>query len=366
VNDVKFSDRVLDWYAKHGRHDLPWQASPTPYRVWISEIMLQQTRVATVIPYYERFMARFPDVAALARADLDAVLHAWSGLGYYARARYLHASAGIIVDKYRGRFPEALDDVISLPGIGRSTAGAILSLAAGQRHPILDGNVKRVLTRFHALEGWSGQAAVQRQLWELAEQATPLQRVAEYTQAIMDLGATVCTRSQPSCECCPLQRDCAARVAGRQADFPESRPRKPLPVRYTRMLMLRNADGDVLLEQRPPTGIWGGLWSLPECVPDVPVEGWCRQNLGLVIQVRDEWPVVRHTFSHYHLEITPVLATATAMENAVMEGSNRLWYNHEALQAKGFSAPVRKLLQRLNSQETGQTNDKNGAMHQAG
>ena len=364
--DTDFSERLLAWYAAHGRNDLPWQSCPNPYRVWISEIMLQQTRVATVIPYYERFMARFPDVATLAGADLDAVLHHWSGLGYYARARHLHAAARMIMDVHQGKFPEEFAAVISLPGIGRSTAGAILSLAAGQRHPILDGNVKRVLTRFHALEGWPGQAAVQRQLWELAGQATPRQRVADYTQAIMDLGATVCTRTQPSCERCPLHRDCAARAAGRQGALPTARPRKRLPVRRTRMLILHNTDGKVLLEQRPPTGIWGGLWSFPECSPEANVAEWCRGELGLTASVTAEWPVFRHTFSHYHLEISPVLARASAIDTAVMEADNRLWYNHKALPAKGFATPVSKLLERFGLHITGQGNDKNGAMRQAG
>jgi A/G-specific adenine glycosylase len=364
--DAGFSGRLLAWYAAHGRKDLPWQSDPTAYRVWISEIMLQQTRVATVIPYYERFLARFPDVATLAAADLDTVLHHWSGLGYYARARHLHAAASMIMEVHKGKFPEDFAAVISLPGIGRSTAGAILSLASGQRHPILDGNVKRVLTRLHALEGWTGQAAVQTQLWKLAEQATPRQRVADYTQAIMDLGATVCTRAQPSCERCPLHGDCAARVSGTQGDYPTPRPRKRLPVRQTRMLILHNTDGEVLLEQRPPTGIWGGLWSFPECSPEHNVAEWCRGQLGLTASVTAEWPVFRHTFSHYHLDISPVLACVSAIDDAVMEAGNRLWYKDKASPAKGFAAPVSKLLARLNPPETGQGNDKNGAVCQAG
>ncbi|UCC57439.1 MAG: A/G-specific adenine glycosylase, partial [Gammaproteobacteria bacterium] len=337
---IRFSERLLEWFERHGRHDLPWQIGPAPYQVWVSEIMLQQTRVATVIPYYERFMQRFPDVAALAGAELDEVLHYWSGLGYYARARHLHAAARTVMDRHQGRFPEDFDAVVNLPGVGRSTAGAILALACGQRHPILDGNVKRVLTRFHALEGWSGHATVQKRLWQLAEEATPRQRVAEYTQAIMDLGATVCTRTRPSCGRCPLHGDCAARASGRQGDFPAARPRKRLPERQTRMLILHNTDGEVLLEQRPPTGIWGGLWSFPECSPDETVEEWCHRELGMKASVTAEWPVIRHTFSHYHLEISPVLAKATGIDNAVMEANNQLWYNHEALQAKGFAAPV--------------------------
>jgi len=350
---VNFSARILDWFANHGRHDLPWQTNPTPYRVWVSEIMLQQTQVATVIPYYARFMERFPEVATLARAELDALLHSWSGLGYYARARHLHAAASIIMEQHAGKFPGDFAAVLALPGIGRSTAGAILSLAAGQRYPVLDGNVKRVLTRFHALAGWPGQTAVQTQLWMLAEQATPQTRVADYTQAIMDLGATVCTRARPSCAQCPLRCDCAAHATGRQAEFPTARPRKRLPERQTRMLILQNVDGEVLLEQRPPAGIWGGLWSFPECDTEVCVEDWCRQDLGLTIEVTEEWPVVRHTFSHYHLDISPLLGSATELDKSVMEAGNRLWYNHKTLQAKGVAAPVRKLLERVQSHHTG-------------
>lgn len=342
-----FSERVLEWFEQHGRRDLPWQLEPTPYRVWVSEIMLQQTQVATVIPYYERFMARFPDVTALARAEPDQVLHQWSGLGYYARARHLHAAAGILCNRYHGRFPENYADVAGLPGVGRSTAGAILALACGQRHPVLDGNVKRVLTRFHTLQGWPGQAVVQRKLWVLAEQATPATRAAAYTQAIMDLGATVCTRAQPSCDACPLGTDCSARASGRQTDFPTPRPGKRLPLRKTRMLLLRNDTNEVLLEKRPPSGIWGGLWSFPEFSGSEPVATWCRNQLGLVVHEIEEWPVVRHTFSHFHLQITPVLAVATVVHDAVMEAQGRLWYNPETRDERGFAAPVERLLQRL-------------------
>ena len=223
VND--FSRRVLDWYAGHGRRDLPWQHNTTPYRVWVSEIMLQQTQVGTVIPYYRRFMERFPDTPALAAADIDQVLHLWTGLGYYARARNLHAAAVLIRDRHAGRFPQSFDEVLALPGIGRSTAGAILALACDQRHAILDGNVKRVLARFHAVEGWPGKSAVLQGLWALAEGHTPQRQVAEYTQAMMDLGATVCTRGSPDCEGCPLATDCQARQAGRQREYPSPRPR---------------------------------------------------------------------------------------------------------------------------------------------
>jgi A/G-specific adenine glycosylase len=289
----------------------------------VSEIMLQQTQVATVMPYYQRFMARFPDLQSLAGAGLDQVLQHWSGLGYYARARNLHEAARLVAGRYQGAFPESLDAVLTLPGIGRSTAGAILSLASGQRHPILDGNVKRVLARFHAVGGWPGQASVLNRLWALAEGYTPATGVAAYNQAIMDLGATLCTRGRPACGQCPLAADCAARAAGRQRDFPAARPRKDLPVRKTRLLLLSNEAGGILLEQRPPAGIWGGLWSLPEVAHGQPLDAWCREQMGLRVRVIEEWPCVQHTFSHFHLEITPVLALAEASADGVREGRNR-------------------------------------------
>jgi len=236
--EAAFAARLLAWFQRHGRHDLPWQKRRTPYRVWVSEIMLQQTQVATVIPYYQRFMARFPTAQVLADAPIDDVLHLWTGLGYYARARNLHKAAQIIRDRHGGRFPRAMEAVQELPGIGRSTAGAILAIATGQRHPILDGNVKRVLTRHGAIPGWPGDKRVEERLWELAERYTPKAHAADYTQAIMDLGATLCTRSKPRCEACPVAVDCAARGLGKQTKFPASKPRKLMPVRRTRMLLL--------------------------------------------------------------------------------------------------------------------------------
>ncbi|HET8551115.1 MAG TPA: A/G-specific adenine glycosylase, partial [Gammaproteobacteria bacterium] len=258
-----FAPRLLAWFASHGRHALPWQREPTPYRVWVSEIMLQQTQVATVIPYFKRFMARFPDLATLAAAPLDDVLALWSGLGYYARARNLHRAAQSAVAEYGGELPASLDELMAFPGIGRSTAGAILSLSRGQRHPILDGNVKRVLARFHAIAGWPGDKRVADRLWEFAESHTPVADCAAYTQAIMDFGATVCTRRNPACDICPMSANCEAYALGRQHDFPAPRARRGYPERNVRVLVIE-AEGAVLLEKRPPTGIWGGLWSLPE------------------------------------------------------------------------------------------------------
>jgi A/G-specific adenine glycosylase len=345
--DMSVSAALLDWYAHSGRKDLPWQAGPTPYRVWVSEIMLQQTQVATVIPYYERFVTRFPAVVDLARASQDQVLHYWSGLGYYSRARHLHAAAREIVTRHAGEFPLEFEAVLALPGIGRSTAGAILALACGQRHPILDGNVKRVLTRYHVVDGWPGRADVQQALWELAERHTPTTRVAEYTQAIMDLGATVCTRTRPDCPQCPLGAGCAARAAGCQTAYPGRRVRKPLPVRQTILLLAVNERDEVLLEKRPPAGIWGGLWSFPEAAADADPVVWCRESLGMTLREWQAWPVLRHTFSHFHLDITPVQARIAGADNRLMEDGNRLWYNISRQDERGIAAPVGKLLKQL-------------------
>jgi A/G-specific adenine glycosylase len=343
----QFQRRVLDWFDRHGRHDLPWQGSGDPYRVWISEIMLQQTRVATVIPYFERFLTRFPDVTTLADAPLDDVLHHWSGLGYYARARNLHQAAQGIRDDHGGEFPEDFEAVLALPGIGRSTAGAILSLGCGRRHAILDGNVKRVLARFHALEGWPGQPAVAARLWEQAERYTPAARVADYNQAMMDLGATLCTRTQPACPACPLASRCAAHQQGRQREFPTPKPRKALPVRDTRMLLVQDAEARVLLWRRPPTGLWGGLWSLPEAAPGQGIEDWCRERVGCAPRLVEAWPVLRHTFSHFHLDITPLRILVDNPRLSVLEGADTVWYNCARPDSRGLAAPVQRLLERL-------------------
>jgi A/G-specific adenine glycosylase len=348
---AEFSRRVLDWFAREGRKDLPWQVQPTPYRVWVSEIMLQQTQVATVIPYFERFMGRFPDIHSLAAATQDQVLHYWSGLGYYARARHLHAAARQVVDNYDGHFPNVFEAVLALPGVGRSTAGAILALACGQSHAILDGNVKRVLTRFHTIAGWPGQSDVQKRLWALAEQHTPALHTAAYTQAIMDLGATVCTRARPHCDGCPVSSGCAAHGAGKEAEFPSPRLKKTLPIRSVCMLMLCNDDAEVLLERRPPAGIWGGLWSFPEFPAADGVTTECRESLGFNVRETEAWPVLRHTFSHFHLDITPVYARLGNYQATVMEDTGRLWYNTAGNVERGLAAPVEKLLQRLSEQQ---------------
>ncbi|MES9963936.1 MAG: A/G-specific adenine glycosylase [Candidatus Sedimenticola sp. 20ELBAFRAG] len=339
-----FSDLVLDWFEHFGRKHLPWQQQPTPYRVWVSEIMLQQTQVATAIPYFERFMVRFPDIETLARAPLDDVLHHWSGLGYYARARNLHKAAGIIVAEHRGRFPETLESVVALPGVGRSTAGAILSLSLGQCHPILDGNVKRVLSRCFAVEGWPGKASVLKRLWTLSEQLTPMSRVSAYNQAMMDLGAGICTRRRPRCTDCPLSADCIAREQGDPHVYPQSKPRRDLPVRAIRMLLMFNDSGKLMLEQRPPSGIWGGLWGLPECPVDQDPEEWIAANKGISVRRLGYLAKRRHTFSHFHLDITPVLLQANNSANCVMDGAPLVWYNTEIPDARGLAAPVSRLI----------------------
>ncbi len=345
-----FSTQLLHWFDVHGRKDLPWQQMQSPYRVWISEIMLQQTQVTTVIPYFERFMQHFPDVVALANAPQDEVLHLWTGLGYYARARNLHQAAQQIRDEFAGEFPLTLDEVVALPGIGRSTAGAILSLSKQQRHAILDGNVKRVLARYHAIAGWPGTPIIEKQMWQLAERHTPQQRNSDYTQAIMDLGATLCRRSKPLCGSCPVRDGCQGQAQGIQNQLPTPRPKKNIPTRRVTMLLLQDEHNAVLLQQRPPSGIWGGLWSLPELdaeSSDADLIHWCKNELGYAATVVQRGTRVRHTFSHFHLEIAPVVARITGADNAIRDVSNRRWYNTAAPDTLGLAAPVKRLLEVL-------------------
>ena len=323
-----FAGRLLAWFDEHGRKDLPWQNPVDPYRTWVSEIMLQQTQVQTVIPYFERFMRRFPDINVLADADQDEVLQHWSGLGYYARARNLHKAARHVRDEYGGAFPDTLEAVMALPGIGRSTAGAILSLSMGQRHAILDGNVKRVLARHEAVEGWPGRTSVANRLWDIAENNTPHERVADYTQAIMDLGATLCTRSKPACERCPVAADCAARIKGSATLFPGRKPRKAKPLRSTTMVFALH-ESQLFLERRPEAGIWGGLWSLPE-VNGRGVEDWCLDRLGAAPSAIEAWEPLRHSFSHYDLDIRPILVRFAAPLSKVADcdGAGSVSYTH--------------------------------------
>lgn len=346
---VMFAERLLDWYQVHGRHDLPWQKDVSLYRTWLSEIMLQQTQVATVIPYFERFMQRFPDIKSLSSASQDDVLLHWAGLGYYTRARNIHKAALIITTDHQGEFPTQYDDVLALPGIGPSTAGAILAQAGGQRHAILDGNVKRVLARYGVVEGWPGQVKVEKQLWELAEHYTPEKNVADYTQAIMDLGATVCTRGAAKCELCPLSDDCKAFDLGRVGELPTRKPKKALPIREKRFLIIRNQQGEYLLEKRPPTGIWGGLWSLPELSLEQAVEQSVEENWQLGVDSYNDLPVFRHTFSHFHLDITPCEVMATIDSVRIAEQGRYQWCAE--ISALALAAPVSMILQAQNNPE---------------
>ena len=345
VDEVRrFRECLLCWYDPSGRHDLPWKQPPTPYRVWVSEIMLQQTQVSVVVPYFHAFMERFPSVQDLADAPADAVMAQWAGLGYYARARNLQRAAQIICTDHGGEMPGSLEHWQALPGVGRSTAAAILSLSMDKHHAILDGNVKRVLARYGAVPGWPGRTPVERELWELSEQLTPERRCADYNQAMMDLGATVCTRKAPACLLCPLNADCRARAAGEPEAYPAPKPSKRLPVRRTRMLLVESSEG-VLLQRRPPTGIWGGLWSLPEAPVETDPLYHCRERLGLDADTPEYWPAFRHTFSHYHLDIEPVRLRVTGDAACVMTDEEAFWYNERTAPERGLAAPVNRLLQ---------------------
>lgn len=337
----QFQDKLLSWFDRHGRKDLPWQMQKTPYRIWVSEIMLQQTQVATVIPYYNKFIGHFPKIEALAAAPIENVLLHWSGLGYYARARNLHKSARLIVEQ--GTFPESLDELIKLPGIGRSTAGAILSIALNKPHPILDGNVKRVLSRFKGVTGWPGDHKVANTLWALSAHYTPERRVADYTQAIMDLGATLCTRTKPTCTECPLQSGCFAHIEHKATQLPTPKPSRKQPVKVVYFLCLTDRENRILLEQRPASGIWGGLWSLPEFESIETAKAWClSRNLAVLSQ--SSLPAQRHAFSHYHLEYTPLFIRTDNPNNFVMEANPTVWYKPEQIRSLPLAAPIKRLL----------------------
>ena len=334
-----FASRLLGWFDRHGRHDLPWQRPRTAYRVWISEVMLQQTQVATVVPYFLRFVEKFASLRALAEARLDDVLAMWSGLGYYSRARNLHRAARSCVEQHRGALPRDFERLSALPGIGRSTAGAILAQAHGLRFSILDGNVKRVLARHHGVGGWPGATATQKKLWALAESHTPRERIADYTQAIMDLGATVCTRAKPRCADCPLARTCVARRDGTAAQLPRRKLARVRPTRRTVMLLVRDRAGRILLERRPPAGVWAQLWSLPEA-DDADA---ARRHLGKPLKLRALPPFV-HTFSHYRLEVEPLHGVFDHPAR-IADSPQRRWLLPKDAAALGLPAPVRKLIE---------------------
>ena len=342
-----FAGRVATWQERHGRHTLPWQRTRDAYRIWLSEVMLQQTQVATVLPYYERFLARFPDLASLARAPLDEVLGLWSGLGYYSRARNLHRAAQAIAGQHGGSFPRDFEAVMALPGIGRSTAAAICVFAYGARHAILDGNVKRLFARCFGIGGNPGDAGTLAQLWATAEAVLPGTQVEAYTQGLMDLGAAVCTRGAPRCGDCPVSGDCVALATGRISELPAPRRRKPLPQRRTAMVVLVHA-GEVMLEKRVASGIWGGLWSLPELEPGADIVAACARRYGAEIGAPEPMPAFAHTFTHFRLDIEPhKVAVSRILPHASAPGI--VWLPLDEAIGAAIPAPVRRILAALSN-----------------
>jgi A/G-specific adenine glycosylase len=331
-----FASRLVRWQTRHGRHDLPWQRTRDPYRIWLSEVMLQQTQVATVVPYFRRFLARFPDVKSLAKASLDDVLTLWSGLGYYTRARHLHAAAQAVVAEHRGRFPRTREALASLPGLGRSSAAAVAVFAFGEREAILDGNVKRVLARHFAVRGFPGDKRVEKRLWALAESELPAKNVETYTQALMDLGAGVCSRKRPACTKCPVNGTCKGYASGKAEAYPAPRPRKTRPRKSTSMLLCLR-QGEVLLEKRPATGVWGGLWCFPEVDP-----------VSEKVAGTKKLSTLRHEFTHFTLDITPVVRFLEPASPHVAE-PGQVWLPLEEAIGAAVPAPVRKLLAMIGS-----------------
>ena len=346
---MTIAPRLLGWFERHGRHDLPWQKDVTPYRVWVSEVMLQQTQVETVIPYFARFMARFPDVATLAAASQDDVLALWSGLGYYARGRNLHRAAQVIVEHHGGELPDSFEALEALPGIGRSTAGAILALGFGKRAAILDGNAKRVLARVFAIGEPAGSSASLARLWQVAEANTPDERVAQYTQAIMDLGATLCTRARPACRRCPLADRCAALAQGLVEALPARKARTRKRVERTQMVFVLHG-GRLLLQRRPPQGIWGGLWSPPEFPDEGRARRWWQSQFGRTAGKGRRLPMLRHAFTHFDLDIEPWVVE---LRHRRAPGAGAIWHEPGGRRAVGLPAPVAKLMEEALHGETG-------------
>ena len=345
-----FATPLLTWFDQHGRHDLPWQQPRTPYRVWLSEVMLQQTQVATVIGYFQRFVERFPTLPDLAAASTDEVMAHWAGLGYYARARNLHAAAGRCVELHDGDLPRDFNALLALPGIGRSTAGAILAQAWGERFPILDGNVKRVLARWHGIDGWPGSPAVEKQLWALAGahlDEVPAGRMADYTQAQMDFGATGCTRAAPACLACPLGGGCRALREGRVDRLPTPRPGKTLPEREAIALLLENSRGELLLQRRPPTGIWASLWTLPQADTEAQLRAWFTSEVRGDYDAAEIMDVIVHTFSHFRLHLQPLRLRKVALRPGVGDNADLRWVGRAELACLGLPAPIRRLLHSL-------------------
>ncbi|WP_159565947.1 A/G-specific adenine glycosylase [Budvicia diplopodorum] len=342
-----FAQAVLNWYQQFGRKTLPWQIEKTPYHVWLSEVMLQQTQVTTVIPYFQRFIEKFPTISDLAAAPTDEVLHLWTGLGYYARARNLHKTAKKIADEHQGIFPTDFETVNALPGIGRSTAGAVLSLSQNQHYPILDGNVKRVISRCYAVEGWPGKKDVEKRLWTISTDVTPAKGVAQFNQAMMDLGAMVCTRSRPKCELCPLNMGCIAYANQSWASYPGKKPKQQIPVRNAWFLLWKNNDR-VWLEQRPDAGLWGGLYCFPQFSDTESMALWLK-NHGMSLRDLKQQIAFRHTFSHFHLDIVPMLLDSLPASTLMDEGKG-LWYNLSQPPSVGLATPVERLLNQLRYQ----------------
>lgn len=349
---IDFAKSVLTWYEQYGRKTLPWQVEKTPYHVWLSEVMLQQTQVVTVIPYFERFIQHFPTIADLARSSIDDVLHLWTGLGYYARARNLHKAAQIIVEKYNGIFPTCFENVVNLPGIGRSTAGAILSLSLKQHYAILDGNVKRVLTRFFAIDGWPGNKKIENQLWQLSERVTPVKDIEKFNQAMMDIGAMICLRNKPKCTLCPLSKDCIGYNTNRWQAFPTKKPKQSIPTKIAYFLILDNHQ-NIWLEKRPPVGIWGGLFCFPQFDNLQAIHDWLKQQ-HLITSKLIQLISFRHTFSHFHLEIVPIY-TQLLKNRASLNEPNGCWYNLDQPAKIGLATPVNNLLKQLAIQSPSDT-----------
>ena len=342
-----FAPRICAWQRRHGRHHLPWQGTRDPYRIWLSEIMLQQTQVSTVIPYYERFLQRFPDIHSLARAEQEEVMPYWAGLGYYARARNLHRCAQVLVTEHGGRFPRTSQEIATLPGIGRSTAAAIAAFSTGERSPIMDGNVRRVFTRYFGIHGYPGLRAVEQQLWSLAESALELAPrdldMAAYTQGLMDLGSQVCTRGKPQCLICPLASDCEAKRLGLQQALPEPRPRRSVPERSCAMLLL-HGHGHVLLEKQPENGLWGGLWSLPRYEDAQALATACRAR-GIKVTEQGRMASFVHVFTHFRLHIEPWRLEAGP--HVAQPQTHESWIPYERLSETAVPTPVRNLLDAL-------------------
>ncbi|TNG00486.1 MAG: A/G-specific adenine glycosylase [Gammaproteobacteria bacterium] len=348
-NHKIFSDSLLAWYDQYGRKDLPWQHDRTPYRVWLSEIMLQQTQVTTVIPYFEQFITRFPDIRSLASASNDEVMKLWAGLGYYARARNLHRCAQLICDKYDGRFPDDIESLQQLPGIGRSTAGAIVAQAFGKHGVILDGNVKRVLSRYRAVSGWPGHAKVSNQLWAIATELTSKTRIADYTQAVMDLGTMVCMRRSPNCTECPVSHACEAYADGKTDVFPYSKPKKSKPIRQIKVALCHQAHQSILLVRRPPAGIWGGLWSLPQCDHQADVEAFISATLGYGTGEMLNCQEISHDFTHFRLQIQPAYVEITQAADRVADSDLR-WFSEHDIYDIGMPRPIEKLVKQFFSE----------------